>query len=261
MSVGIVSPNLGGPYRVKDLIYDAYIIAKVLGRGESLSYVKAGPYVLTINELVEQASLKKTFSTYQANIQVPLVANQASYTIGPSTVSPIPDVQVPRPLEIMSGYSRQNGSDSDVYVTHRQEDYDRISNKGNLGAGYTSGVYYQATYPAGTIYVYPVPADSSTVLFLTVLSTLSKYSSLEEEIVLPPGYQRWFKYELAKVIAPTAGLTLSPESREVLAEAKEALQTNNIKAMPAMSTGIGNLGTAAGCSGYDVRNDSYRGSM
>lgn len=256
MSGGVISPHFGGPYLVKQLIVDAYKIARVVGRGETLSLVLCQEAFGPLNDLIERAMLKKTFSAYQDEIQVPLVGSQTSYRIGPSTVSPQPDVEAARPTEVLSAYARRNQHDMPVFVTHAKEDYDRLSAKALQGLSWSMMVYYQASHPAGKIFVWPSPADGQVTLFLTVLYALGTFNNLEEEVSLHPGYRMYFKYALAQLLAAQTGLDFGADNREVLNEAKEALERNNIKPMPVTSTGLAGLGRAAGGGGYDVMTDS-----
>lgn len=259
MSVGVISPHVGGPYQVKHLIVDAYKIARVLGRGETLSLVLCGDAFGPLNDLIERMMLKKTFSPYQEEIEVPLVGNQVSYRIGPSTVSPPPDVEAARPTEVISAYARRNNRDVPVFVTHAKEDYDRISLKGQQSNSWSLMVYYQAAHPAGKIFAWPTPSDGSSTLFLTAMYALQTFNNLDEEVSLHPGYRMYFKYALAQLLAARTGLAFGDDNKEILAESKEALQTNNIKAMPVISSGIAGLGCAAG-GGYDIYSDSGRGA-
>lgn len=253
MTVGISSPNLQGPYLVKDLIMDAYVIAKVLGLGESLSLVRGAGAFRSLNDLIERTMLKKTYAPYQTEIQIPLVAQQSSYRVGPSTAAPV-DVEAPRPTEVLSGYVRMNGQDMNVFVTHAKEDYDRIPSKAQAG-NWSLFIYYQASFPAGTLYVYPSPTNSSTSVFLTVLYALSKFTSLEEEVSLHPGYCQYFKYALGHLLAASVGIPFSDDNKLILQDCKEAIERNNIKPMPVLSTDVAGLGCAASSRGYNVYSD------
>jgi hypothetical protein len=238
---------------VKDLIVDAYVIAKVLGLGESLSLVRCAGAFRSLNDLIERTMLKKTYAPYQTEITVPLMAQQSSYRIGPSA-SGLVDVDAPRPTEVLSGYARRNGQDYEVFVTHAKEDYDRIPSKAQAGS-WSLFVYYQASFPAGILYVYPAPTDSSTSVHLTVLYALSKFTSFEEEVSLHPGYCQYFKYALAHLLAASVGLPFSDDNKMILQDCKEAIERNNIKPMPVSTTDVAGLGCAAGRGAYNIYSD------
>lgn len=256
MSVGILSPNLQGPYKVKDIVSEAYLIAHVLGAGESLSLVKASPAFRALNDIIERATLKKTFSHYQTEVVIPLVGGQASYTIGPATASPPPSVTAARPVELLSGFVRRDGLDLPVFITHAKSDYDGVPYKGLTTQGWHAMAYYQATYPSGTVYLSPTPGDAASSLYLTVMANVSAFVHLEEEISLPPGYTQYLKYTLAKQLSAGHAMPFGEENETILAEMREALESNNIKPYPIASSGVACLASSG--SGYDVRSDMVR---
>lgn len=256
MSVGIISPNLQGPYKVKDLLAEAYLIAHVLGAGESLSLVKAAPAFRALNDIIERATLRKILSHYQAEVVIPLQGGQSTYTIGPATASPQPSVTAARPVELLSGFVRRDGLDLPVFVTHAKSDYDGVPYK-SLTTHHAHGmVYYQATYPSGTVYLTPAPADALASLHLTVLANVAAFVHLEEEIALPPGYTQYLKYTLAKQLSAGHAMPFGTENETILAEMREALESNNIKPYPVASSGVACLASTG--SGYDIRSDIVR---
>lgn len=257
MSVGVISPHVQSVRKVRDLIYRAYVIAHVLGEGETISLPKASKAFEQLNDLIEQATLEKTFSMYQTEVVVPLESGTVSYTIGPQTASPPATVVAPRPVEVLSGFTRRQGQDVPVYVTHAKEDYDRIWNKSLIGAGWLWAAYYQATYPSGTIYVYPVPMDTDTSLHLTVLANVDAFVSLDEEVDLPPGYSQYLKYALAHRVCADFGMKFGEENQAILARCESALTNNNMKPFPVSTTEVASLQTTG--YGYRIQSDSFRG--
>lgn len=255
MTIGIVSQDVAGTRRVKDLVKKAYQIAHVLGKGEPLSHELAIDGTEQLNDLIEQASIEKIFALHEAEIAVPLVAGQIRYTVGPSTVSPPPDVVAVRPTEILSAYTRRDGLDLPMFVTHAKADYDSICLKTLGSAGGRSHVlYYQAAYPLGAVYVYPQPADTGTTLFLTGLAALAPFTYLEQEVDLPPGYYQYLKYALARRLCADIGLPFGDDNAEILLRCTEALVSNNIKPMPVSVTGLSGL--ASSTHGYNILGDT-----
>lgn len=253
MTVGIIAPNLQKPKTVQDLILKSNEIAHVLGKGEAMSYDQVVDGLESLNDVIEQASIEKTFAPYQTEIIVPLVPGQVQYTIGPSTASPPPDVVAVRPAEVIAAYSRRGGLDVPVFVTHDKADYDLIADK-SLQSGWPTGsVYYQAAFPLGSIYVHPQPAESDGSLHLTVLAVLAPFTYLKEEVQVPPGYYQYLKYALAQRICADHGLPFGDENSDILERCRTALKTNNIKPFPVARTGI--VGLASSSGGYDIRRD------
>lgn len=252
MAVGLSVWTFGGTRTVKMLIEGAFRTAHILGRDEPVGADEANEAGLKLNDIIEQATIKKPFSTFNAEIVVPLVAGQFRYLIGPA----LADVISPRPVEILSGFTRRESIDVPLSITHAKEDYDRISYKSLSVAGWHASVYYQATYPSGTLYVSPVPKDNLATIYLTVSADLAPYQALEDPVVLPPVYYSWMQYKLAERLAPDYGQVWSDDNKAILLDLEESLMSNNIKPMPMSITGIGALGQAGQSgtrSGTDIR--------
>lgn len=260
MSTMLYVPSVGQQRTVSDLINKAFRIAHVMGQGESLSSVRAGEAFYLLNDIIEQANIQKLFAPYSVDLTIPLTGNKTSYTVGPSTASPVPDVIASRPLEVLSGYTRRGNMDFPVFVTHAKEDYDRIVLKTLSLAGWAYGIFYQTSYPAGTIYVYPVPADGQTELHLNVLAQIAPFTDLRDPIDLPPAYYSWLQYKLAYRICPEYGMPWTPQNQDILDEVTEAVKSQNAKPFPVANLGMGSLGQSGGTGyGYSAYSDSIRG--
>lgn len=256
MTIGISVSSVGQPRSVRDLILRSFRIAHILGHGEPLGTPEAGEAFYQLNDLIEQANTNKLFAVYQTEITIPLASAKVSYTVGPTTASPMPDVITVRPVEILSAFTRRNGVDYPVFVSHDKADYDRVVLKGLTIEGWSSAIYYQAGYPAGTIFVYPVPLNTDTTLYVTVQASVTPFTALEDEVIMPPMYFSWLQYKLAERLCPEYGQTWSKENIAILAEVEDVLTTNNIKPMPVSDTGL--VGLSSGrVSSYNVYSDSY----
>lgn len=237
---------------VRDLLVKAFKSINVLGAGESMDAEEASDALDILNGIIEQANIDKLMGPYETSLVIPMVANQLSYTIGPVAYSP--NVVAPRPVEILSGFSRRSSIDIPLGVGSKQ-DYDRIRLKSNTIAGWEYFVYYEASYPLGIVYVYPMPKDTLTSVYLAVTANLSTFASLDTTVDLPPGYRMWLQYKTAQRLAPEYGATLTRDMLTNLIEAEAALKRNNIKPMPAADTSLG-LNSTGG--GYNVLSDGPR---
>lgn len=257
MSIGLQTPSVLTPKTVRDLLMKAFRTARILGVGERLEHGEAVDAFELLNGLIEQANLDKLFAYTQTDLTVPIQANVTAYTIGPSTVSPPPMILETRPVEILAAMSRRGGVDFPVFVTHQRAEYDAIRVKGVTIAGWPQVVYYEASYPAATLYTYPVLSDDQTTLYLTVSAPVALFEGLDEEVSLPPLYATWLQYALAKRLCPEYGMSWTPESDDVLMEVIATLKGNNIKPFPMARTGLGGLSDTL--STYDIFSDSVRG--
>lgn len=251
MPIGLTQTTFAAPRTVRNLIEMAYRIAKVIGRGEALDDVTANEGGYLLNDIIEQATIEKIFSSYQTEITFPLVAGQASYTIGPG----LAQVVAARPTEILSGYVRRQNIDYPVSLSHSKSDYDGIAIKTLQAGGWSTFVYYQASHPLGTLFLYPVPSDNDSTLTLTVSSETAAYSSLEDEVLLPPTYFAWLQYKLASRIAPDYGQPWSEDNTAILENIEGALVRNNLKPAQRVSVGLSELGHSGGKRGYNINVD------
>jgi hypothetical protein len=237
---------------VRDLIEKAFKTIKVLGASEHLDSEEIADAFDALNGIIEQVSIDKLMGSYQTQVTVPMVSDQFIYTIGP--VSSSPHVTAPRPVEILSGFSRRSGTDTPLTVGAKQ-DYDSIAKKDVKVAAWIQFVYYEAAFPKGSIYVYPVPADTLTTVYLTVMNELVSFATIDDVVSLPPGYRVWLQYKLGQRMAPEYGMVFTEAMSFNLLEVEETLKKNNIKPLPMISAGIPNGGSGGA---YNVHSDRSR---
>ena len=253
MPIGDLSNASATPKKVLDLIYKAFRTAHIIGAKEYVGNDEAQDAFDLLNGLIDQANLDKLFALYQTEVVFPLQPGKLAYTIGPSTVSPTPDVLSVRPVEILSGFTRRNSIDIPMTVTHQKEDYDRIQLKSMQMSGWEYVVYYQAAYPAGNLYFFMQPNDGLTEAHLNMSFQLTPFVTLQDEISLPPLYFTWLQYTLAERLCPDYGMVFPQGAQVILAKVQETLQANNIKAFPQAVTDVAGLSKRGG--GYNVYAD------
>ena len=239
---------------VRDLLEKSFRTIHVLGVGESMATDEAADALDVLNGVLEQANIDKLMGSYQTDLLIPLVANQGSYTIGPSTSSP--NVIATRPVEILNGFSRRGTIDLPLFIGSKQ-DYNQITKK-DLGiAGWEMMVYYEAQFPKGVLYVYPVPLDTLTTIYLTVMTAIAPFSTLDDTVSMPPGYRVWLQYKTAMRLAPEYGMTFTTDMLSNLLDAESALKRNNIKPMPVARTGLSDLSKISS-GAYNIYSDSSK---
>lgn len=239
---------------VRDLLEKSFRTIHVLGVGESMATDEAADALDVLNGVLEQANIDKLMGSYQTDLLIPLVANQGSYTIGPSTSSP--NVIATRPVEILNGFSRRGTIDLPLFIGSKQ-DYNQITKK-DLGiAGWEMMVYYEAQFPKGVLSVYPVPLDTLTTIYLTVMTAIAPFSTLDDTVSMPPGYRVWLQYKTAMRLAPEYGMTFTTDMLSNLLDAESALKRNNIKPMPVARTGLSDLSKISS-GAYNIYSDSSK---
>ena len=110
------------------------------------------------------------------------------------------NIPLQRPLRITNGYSRLTSSGYS-YVDYpidivSLDQYSSIGLKNQPGP-WPKIVYYDGSYPLGTLYFWPVPTQAVELhLWSDVL--FSDYASLNTQFSLPQGYERFLKLALAR---------------------------------------------------------------
>lgn len=144
---------------------------------------------------------------------------QQSYTVTTGG-----DFNVPRPDRLESGFFRllntvpPNQVDYPMRIIEAREDYNRISLK-QLGT-FPDHVFYDAAYPTGVLYPWPVPQASLYEIHITLKEQLSQFTSLTQIINLPPEYMAAIHHNM--VVRLISAYKLKPDPAQV-ALAVEAL--------------------------------------
>lgn len=165
---------------------------------------------------------------------------QQVYTIGIGG-----DINTQRPVIIESAKMRQNSgssNDLDIYVCKSYKDYADITTK-NVSSTLITAVYLDATWPLGNLYVWPVLSSSAYSLVLWLWTSLPTYSTIDDDLALPPGYERALRANLAVELAPRYGREIMPALAKIAVESKGQLKRLNID-VPTMSfdRGLGGAG-------------------
>lgn len=144
-----------------------------------------------------------------------------------------------RPLAIDSSFVRVNttsngqpitggGLDYPVSVLNLEQ-YEMIGLK-TLNGPWPKAVYYQPSEILGNIYVWPNPAQGEMHIFVNTL--FQRYSTLNDQILLPQGYTMLLRWCLAERLMPMYGKA-SPTQIGLIqgfaAQAKATVKRTNMK--------------------------------
>jgi hypothetical protein len=155
-------------------------------------------------------------------VDVSLATNGAvSYTVGPSGDFDI----AARPTGLEAAFVSQNlGTpqqiDTPLQIIASREDYNRIAMKQLVSLPYY--IFYDNAYPTGVVYPWPAPNATLYGLTLTFKMPLGAFTSLSQDINLPPEYQEALIYNLAARLRPF--FQMDPDA-SIVGLAKAALGT------------------------------------
>lgn len=176
----------------------------------------------------------------------------ASYTVGAGQT-----VNVVWPSRIEAAYRRQvvpamtNLIDMPLTVLRGQEDYNSITLK-TMGT-VPQCVFYDPTFPTGTLYVWPVPS-SAYQIFVSVLRRIESFENLNQVISLPPVYEDALFWNLCRRLR---AIYRRPEDAAINKQAKNSM-TNMRKAnmqIPLATLPNGLPGMSYRNGGYNIYSD------
>lgn len=141
------------------------------------------------------------------------------------------DFAIARPLRITNAFTRitsNTGLDYPINIVGRDK-YTAIGIK-SIAGPWPTMVYYDPTFPLGTLYFYPNPSQGGE-LHLWTDTIFQTFSTVNQSINLPQGYARAIAKNLALELAPEYGKTPSPLLVTQAHDAKEEIKSLN--ALPA----------------------------
>lgn len=233
----------------RDIITLALKQAGVLGQGQTASAEDMNDAFKLLNMMMGQWN-RKRWLIYRLQDVAFVSTGAASYTVGPGG-----NFNVQRADRLEAAFLRLlNGPqpiDTPLGIFASREDYNRVTNKSQ--AGFPQAVFYDPTFPLGTLYTWPVALSSIYEFHLTLKIELAQFANLSDDIVLPAEYQEALLYNLAGRLRPAYQL---PPDPSVNALAKAALNTirNANGAIPTMQMPAELVG---GWS-YNVYSDTVR---
>lgn len=202
--------------------------------GDSLAPEEANDAFLALNAMIDSWNNQSLLIYSIEDIAINLVQGVGDYTIGAGG-----DVNQTRPQRIESTFIRNDGTDWPMKVVN-SEQYSRLWKK-DYQATYPQYLYYESTFPLGTIKLFPVPSTGNE-LHIQVWNQLQAFTNLASEVSLPAGYQRMIDYNLAVEIAPEYGREPSPTVQKIAVDSMARIKIVNNKNAPAMRSPMRNIG-------------------
>lgn len=201
----------------RDVIEGALRLIRVHDPGESVPAADATTGLDALNALLDSWNTEPLMLFVEKDDNIALNGSR-TYTIGPGG-----DIDTRRPLRITDAYARENQIDYPVQIVGDSW-YARIADK--FTTGRPEYLQYDASYPLGTVKLWPVGTASYT-LFLTSHKLLPTFDNLSDNLNLPPGYERAVRYNLAIELAPEYGAEVSRAVAQRADEAKTGIKRIN----------------------------------
>lgn len=171
----------------------------------------------TLNQMLAMWRTQ-SLTVYCQKQEVIAVTGATSYTIGAGG-----NLNIERPVDVDGVFWRLNGLDTPLIPITSFEDYQDIGIKSLQGT--PSNYYYLPSYPLGVLYAFPIPSDGS--LYLTLKQPMPVYTTINDDISLPPEYEGAIRWNLAEMLCATFGMPITVELDRFAKQTKRALKIIN----------------------------------
>ena len=205
----------------------------MLGGGNQLDSDDTAWILQKLQRVIDTANAKRVMVYANIFSTFTLQANATPHTIGPTQATgPQPIFLVnQRPVEIESiGLILVNTTPTTVEIplTRRDKDWWADQRVKNLLSSIPTDYYYEAAWPVGNIWFWPVPNITNNVL-LQLRTVIGEITDTSQTFTMPPAYWDWIVYKTAIAIAPSFERQVSPDLRGLMNEAERAVLGNNVK--------------------------------
>lgn len=178
MPVNLVTPN--------DIVTFALKAVGVLGVGQSALAEDYQDSFAALNAMLGLWNRNRWLIWHLVDVSV-LSTGAQSYTIGPGC-----DFNIARPDRLEAAFFRQivssqpNQIDYPLQILQAREDYNLIALKTLVS--WPTYIFYDAAFPVGRVYPWPVPQAAVYSIHLSLTETLTQFTSYVQTINLPPEY-------------------------------------------------------------------------
>lgn len=205
-----------------DQINAALRLLGVLAEGETPSAAVSQDALAAMNQMIDSWNTERlsVFSTQDQTFLWP--TGEITRTLGPTG-----NFVGQRPIRMDDAtYYRDPATNVSFGIKFiNQQQYDGIAVK-TVTSTYPQVIFVNETYPDVTMTIYPKPTRPLEWHFISV-DPITQPVSLSTDILLPPGYLRAFKYNLACEIAPEFGVEPSPTVQRIAMTSKRNLKRIN----------------------------------
>ncbi len=217
--------------RASELIAEAFDDLGIKSVGETMAAADALDALRRLNGCIDTLNLSPNWLLTESRSVFDLVAGKGTpanpYLLGPDVTGT--NFVAARPVWVTHFGLLLNSPAPPVEIRltpFTDAAYQAIAIK-TLGSTQPTGVYYNATQPAASIYLYPIPTSALNDLVIYALVAVPTFADLTTVYTLAPGYREALHYSLAKRLASPYGQTWTPDLETLRREALSAIKTAN----------------------------------
>lgn len=231
----------------RDLITASLRLLGVKAQGQSATGAEAMDALEVLKEMIDAFNASDALLFHTKTLVYPLATLSQTYTMGPTGQIVVPT----RPTRLVNAVIRDNSNSpaNDIrLLILSDKDYLNITTKG-VTSDFPAAIYMDRNFPNATIYLWPVPSDTSKSLVMQYLEPLSTSLTLDTQVDLPPAYRQAMRYNLAVLLAPEYGLE-APQTVQLMAMTSKTQITNANTQVPLMEFDWNTPGL------YNINSDS-----
>lgn len=208
----------------RDIIKGSLRLIGAIATGETPAAEEISDGLYALNEMIDSWSNEKLIVHQIHKEKFTLTPSTQSYTLGTGGT-----FNSARPLKIIEAGLEIQGADPyeipmDLLTV---EEWAELSDKETLSSIPTK-LYCEGTFPLETLNLWPIPSEANKIVLYS-WKPLTTFASANTEAMLPPGYLRALRYNLALELAPEYGKEPSSLVMNSAMEAKENIKRMNIK--------------------------------
>ena len=218
-----------GAVSAATIIQDAMRYINKLGAGQTISTADQTFGLSVLNDIIDLWRTKSHFVVYYDHSSYAYSTSKQSYSIGQDSA----DFTADRPIKIIRANLILTADDPDSRVAlevFNMDEYAQLRLPAQ-SADQAVCLYYQPTYPNGTLYPWPYPTDDSDVLAnkleLFTWMQLSSYANTSTAVDLAPGYKNALTKTLSEWLCVPYGIPLNPEVKDQARIARSAIANVN----------------------------------
>lgn len=222
--------------KVRDLIRRSLILSGILAEGETPTAEQQQDAFSTLKEMLESWSTENLIIYAKAREEFDLVPNQSVYSFGSTG-----NFDSSRPLVIDRAAVKITGSNTEIPIGIINEDqWADISQKDTQSA-YPTRLYPEGTSPLATLNLWPVPTETNKLVIYSS-KPLSEFTTVNDDITLPPGYMMAIRYNLSIQLSIEYQKPVALEVAQIANDSKASVKRMNIKPQylavdPALTSG------------------------
>jgi hypothetical protein len=210
---------------VYDIVMGALRLLQVASPDVTIGDSEANDALSALNMMIDSFSNESLILHHITQENFTLTPNLTVHRIGVGG-----EFDTQRPLSIEAATISISGTDWPIRI-FQYDDWSAIRLK-TLNSNYTQYLYYEEDYPLGKVYLYPI-APTANIITLYCKQPLTNFANLQAQVILPLGYDRLLKYNLAVELAPEYQTNAGANVEKLAMQSKAAIKRTNKRPLTA----------------------------